>query len=79
MWTKWKSLDQRVRILILLVVIVLQMLLIRYMNNDLAERKAKLTEYIVAHKCVREGFAGKSATPIYKCDSGLWLEYELPR
>lgn len=34
--------------------------------------------YRTAHHCVRNGFAGKDATPTYVCNTGFILETEMP-
>lgn len=77
LWAKWKRIDIRLRIVILLAGFVLEILLLRWMDGVDAQRKAAFAQYVIDHHCERVGFAGRYAEPQYRCDTGLWLEWEL--
>ncbi len=52
-------------------------LLYRKRENDIVKHDRLTTSFIERHKCVRDGFAGRDAIPILKCDNGLFLEPEI--
>lgn len=48
-----------------------------YLWGEIDKRDARRAIYIKEQQCFREGFAGRSAEPIYRCKTGLFLEREL--
>jgi len=79
LWSKWKGLDARIRIILMLTVIALQLWFISFMSDTIEQSKLKRSKHIYEHKCERVGFAGIDAIPVFKCDNGIWLQNELPR
>ena len=77
LWAKWKRIDVRLRIVILLTGIALELWFISWTNGVDAQRKAAFAQYLIDHQCERISFAGRHAEPYYRCDTGLWLEWEL--
>jgi hypothetical protein len=49
----------------------------RHVMSTLNDREIRINRFIAAHNCIREGFAGKDAIPVLKCDNGLFLETEI--
>lgn len=77
LWDKWMRVDQRLRLAIMVAVILVQAAFIFWMQTLIREKESNRAAYIVQHDCIREGFAGRNAEPIYRCKTGLWLEHEI--
>lgn len=65
--------------LISLIVIFVVIAVILYWNKKVDELTPADHKYIQAHKCVRNGFAGRNAEPTYQCDNGIWLRSEIKK
>jgi hypothetical protein len=48
-----------------------------YRASSLPNFTPKGMKYLDDHKCQRIGFSGEESIPTYRCDSGVWLKYEI--
>lgn len=73
---QWKLHPTRMLISMLLIIFALGGFGL-YLGELNKQLELNYKNYLVENKCVKTGFAGKYAEPVYTCATGLFVEREI--